>query len=264
MSPLHVWIEGLGCLGPGWDDWPRLQAALRDPVAYRPTPTVIPQALALPPAERRRAGTPIRLAIAVAAAAAEHAQRDPATLPTVFSASGADGDNCNAICETLASDDRQLSPTRFHNSVHNAPSGYWTIATRSHAASTSLCAHDASLAAGLLETALQARTDAAMLVAYDTVYPAPLYATRPIPHAFALACVLTPHPSPRTFASMRLTLTDAPSHRCTAPAFEALRTTVPTARALPWLDALAHARAGRVVLDYLDGLHLAVDLEPTA
>mgnify|MGYP002075717815 CR=1 FL=1 len=31
----------------------------------------------------------------------------------------------------FASDDRLISPTRFHNSVHNAPSGYWSIAARS-------------------------------------------------------------------------------------------------------------------------------------
>ena len=54
---------------------------------------------------------------------------DAATLATVFSASGADGHNCHALCEQLATDDRQLSPTRFHNSVHNAAAGYWSVAT---------------------------------------------------------------------------------------------------------------------------------------
>ena len=74
---------------------------------------------------------------------------DASGLVSVFSSSGADGDNCHAICETLAGTDRQISPTRFHNSVHNAPSGYWGIATGAMAPSTSICTYDATFGAGL-------------------------------------------------------------------------------------------------------------------
>ena len=33
------------------------------------------------------------------------------------------------MCSTLAKAPMTLSPTRFHNSVHNAAAGYWSIAT---------------------------------------------------------------------------------------------------------------------------------------
>ena len=82
----------------------------------------------------------------------------------------------------LATDGREVSPTRFHNSVHNAPSGYWAVATGSREPSTSLCAYDASFAAGLLEAAAQATVDdrPVTLVAYDLPYPEPLQRARPI------------------------------------------------------------------------------------
>ena len=35
-----------------------------------------------------------------------------------------DCDNVHAICESLATPERQVSPTRFHNSVHNAAAGW--------------------------------------------------------------------------------------------------------------------------------------------
>ena len=96
----------------------------------------------------------------------------------VFSFSGGDGDNCHEICAALASSERLISPTRFHNSVHNAAAGYWSIAYGCTRASTSLCADDASFGAGLLEALAQLAcgAPAVLLVAYDVDYPPPLYA----------------------------------------------------------------------------------------
>ena len=51
-----------------------------------------------------------------------------------------------------------ISPTRFHNSVHNAAAGYWGIATGATAAANALCAYDASFGAGLLEALTQVHT----------------------------------------------------------------------------------------------------------
>src|SRR6185437_4923435 len=101
---------------------------------------------------------------------------------------------CNEICMTLASGERQLSPTRFHNSVHNAASGYWSIAAAATSASSVLCAYDASFGAGLLEALTQVVVDrtSVLLVAYDAGYPEPLRAARPIPDAFGVAMVLGP------------------------------------------------------------------------
>jgi hypothetical protein len=182
----------------------------------------------------------------------------------VFAASGGDGGNFHAICETLASDDPQLSPTRFHNSVHNAPAGYWSIATRAMAASNVLCAYDGSFAAGLLESLAQVSVDGAatLLVAYDTDYPEPLRHARPIADAFGVALVLAPESSGRTLARIEARLTDADAFTFADADLEALRLSNPAARALPLLEALARGQASGVVLDYLDGTRLAVDIDP--
>ncbi|MFZ3128315.1 MAG: 3-oxoacyl-ACP synthase, partial [Rhodoferax sp.] len=42
---------------------------------------------------------------------------------------------------------------------------------------------------------------------------------------------------------------------------ESLRQRIPAARSLPLLQLLAQGRGGAVVIDYLDGLHLAIEVQ---
>ncbi|TAM53348.1 MAG: 3-oxoacyl-ACP synthase [Burkholderiaceae bacterium] len=266
--PLAVHVDGVGLLGPGIDSWEdgRLQLAALAPA--RTQKTVLPVPAALPPAERRRAGAIIRLALATGLQAVQAAGLDPARLPSVFASSGGDGLNCHEMCVALASPEKLISPTRFHNSVHNAASGYWGIATGSMAASSVLCAFDGSFAAGLLEAVTLAVVDRApvLLLAYDVDYPEPLRSVRPVPDAFGVALVLSPQRSAGSLACVRLhgdsCLTGDPADLLADPVLESLRRSIPAARSLPLLCALAMRRGGRVVLDYLDGLQLALELTP--
>jgi Beta-ketoacyl synthase, N-terminal domain len=254
MTQLGAIVRGIGLLGPGLDDWPAGAAVLTGVAPYVRRPAVLPAPVALPAAERRRTGAVVRLALAVGFEAVARAGANPAELPTVFSSSGGDGFNCHEICQTLASADRQLSPTRFHNSVHNAASGYWSIAAGATPSSSVLCAFDASFSAGLLEALTQVVVERTpvLLVAYDVGYPEPLNAVRPIPDAFGVAMVLAPldalAPEPRISAA----LTDAPADSMPDSRLEALRGAIPAARSLPMLSKLARRESGRVVLDYLE------------
>lgn len=259
-----AWIEGIGLIGPGFGDWAQAAAVLRGECDYLAARCALPLPPALPPAERRRTGAAVRVALAAATAAAEAAGRPVATLATVFSASGGDGDNCHAICEVLASSERFISPTRFHNSVHNAPAGYWSIAAQAMAASTSIAAYDGSFAAGLLEAIVQARAsnEPRLLIAYDTAYPEPLFSKRPIPDAFAVALVLVPDRTERSLASIQVALSPGEPERCVHPALESLRASNPAARSLPLLAALAQRRSGPLVLEYLAPPQLRVHVEP--
>jgi len=261
---LTVYLNGIGLIGPGLNGWAASAPLLAQPHTYAAAEPIIPPPDTLPAAERRRVGTPIKLALAVGLQACAHASCDPAALPSVFSSSAGDGDNCHAICETLAGVDRLLSPTRFHNSVHNASAGYWSIATRCMAPSTSLCAHDGSVAAGLLETAIQvhAGAAAALLVCADVPYPEPLHRVRPLTSALGLALVVSATPAPHTLARLTLRLTDEAPTRMDGPALEALRCGNPAARGLPLLQALARCATTQIVLQYLDGCHLAVNVGP--
>ncbi|SAK47856.1 3-oxoacyl-ACP synthase [Caballeronia fortuita] len=265
MTSLRAYIEGVGVVGPGLTNWSHAADVLAQRSALDVARTVLPAPASLPSAERRRTGPVVRAALAAAHEAVAQSARDAATLAAVFAASGGDGGNFHAICETLASDDPQLSPTRFHNSVHNAPAGYWSIATRAMAASNVLCAYDGSFAAGLLESLAQVSVDgtATLLVAYDTDYPEPLRRVRPITDAFGVALVLAPQENERTLARIEARLSDANAFTFADAALEALRLSNPAARALPLLDALARGVASNVVLDYLDGTQLAVDIAPS-
>jgi len=260
MSALHACIEGIGVLGPGLPDWPVAARVLEGTSSWEPAPTVLPAPACLPSAERRRTGTVVRLSLAVGLEATGRAGVDPARLPTVFTSSGGDGPNCHEICEVLASAERQLSPTRFHNSVHNAPAGYWGIATGATAAANSLCAHDASFAAGLLEALCQVAVEhtAVLLIAYDASYPEPMRSVRPIPDAFGVALLLAPGASSRALARLELTLSEAAADHMADPALERLRTSIPAARSLPLLAQLARAAPGCVLIDYLDGTRIAL------
>ena len=261
---LTAYIEGIGLTGPGLAGWTSSQAVLGGQMPYQSAKTILPSHALLPAAERRRSGAIVKLTLATGLEAIAAAGLDAASLPSVFSSSGGDGENCHAICEMLASSDRQISPTRFHNSVHNTAAGYWSIATGAMASSSVLCAFDASFGAGLLEALSQVVADETrtVMLACDTPYPEPLFSARPIPDAFGIALVLAPQRSAQTLAKITVSLSDAAADRFDDDALENLRIGIPAARGLPMLRALAQRADCRVVLDYLHGATLAVEITP--
>ena len=271
MSPAIAFsVLGVGLVGPGLPSWAEALAVLRGDTAFVFAPSLVPPPQRLPAAERRRAGAAVKVALSVADAACSAADRDPATLATVFTSSSGDGANCQALCETLAhppGPDRLVSPTRFTNSVHNAAAGYWHIAVGSRHASTSACAHDDSFGAGLMAALAQLPGLAAplLLVASDTPYPQPLHSTRPLPDTMGVGLVLAPAAEPGALARLSarlLPLAAAGSMTpCADPALEDLRVRIPAARALPLLQAIARRQATRVVLPASAQLALAIDLE---
>ncbi len=261
---LTAYIEGIGLLGPGLADWSAGRAVLAGQQAYRPERTILPQPVLLPAAERRRSSAIVKLTLATGLEAINAAGLDAAGLPSVFAASGGDGESCHIICEMLASDDRLISPTRFHNSVHNVAAGYWSIATGAMSSSSVLSAFDASFGAGLLEALAQVVVDdtRTVLLASDTAYPEPLGSARPIPDAFGIALVLAPARGARALAQITVSLTGARADQLDDVALENLRRAIPAARGLPLLCAIALGQAQCVVLDYLEATRLAVVLAP--
>ncbi len=261
---MRVYVEGIGLCGPGLDGWRNSLAVLAGAKDYLPAPTEIPASGLLPANERRRAAQIVKLALAVGAEAFATAERDAAATATVFASSGADGHTIHEILNVLASEQRELSPTRFHNSVHNAAAGYWSIATGSQAASTSLCCFDDSFAAGMLEAAVQVETGrhAVGLIAYDVQYPGPLGAFRPIGAIFAAALVLSPAPSDTAFAAIEVSLRtrDAGASSLADPQLESLRQSTPAGRGLPLLAALARRENCSLCLDYLENLSLTLGI----
>jgi hypothetical protein len=258
---MRVFVEGVGIVGPGLQGWTASRAVLAGEEAYRPGATMVAASELLPAAERRRAPVAVRLALAAGEEAFRNAGRDAGSTATVFASSSADGDTLHHICETLASAAREVSPTRFHNSVHNAPAGYWSIATRCMKPSTSLGCYDASFAAGLLEAAVQVAAGGVPvgLITFDQPYPEPLHRAHPVSSSFAAALVLTPESGERAFAVLEIEFVPTPGQTTRMPdaGLEAARLGNSAARALPLLAVLA-AKGGSVAFDYLSEAHLRI------
>jgi hypothetical protein len=259
---LRARIRGVGLVGPGWTSWPEARETLAGRAPYVTRATTAPAPEALPATERRRAGKSVRIALGAGLAAAADAGIAAGELAAIFASSGGDGDTLHEICETLASDDRSISPTRFHNSVHNAPAGYWGIATGAMKPSDTVAAFDATFAAGLLEAATRLAGDPAspvLLIAYDAPYPEPLRTARPVTDMFGVGIVLD---GAEGGPAIGMALCDEAPTVLADETLERLRTSIPAARSLPLLRLMARGERGRVVLEYLSGRALAVELAP--
>ncbi len=264
MAESIIFIDAIGLCGPGLNNWETGKSVLNDESSYIPSPTLIPPSEFLPAAERRRVGTTVKLALATATDALATSPYSASDLLSVFSSSGGDGDNCHAICEALAEEDRLISPTKFTNSVHNAPSGYWGIALQAKPASTSICAFDASFGAGFLEAATQSLTTKApvLFVAYDTPYPEPLHTARPIAHNMGVAFVLNDHRTESSLVKVRFKLGSGFASTMPSSDLESLRKNVPSARCLPLLQAIACSNAiSPLVIDLFENQQLLLSLE---
>ena len=260
----------VGLVAPGLPDWEEARAVLNgaQPHVAAPIPPLTPAAL--PPNERRRATLGTRLALAAAQQATAGLALDPGELLSVFAASESDLGIIDRLCTDIFGHQAPVSPTVFHNSVHNSVAGYWSIAHGCRQASTSLSAWDGSLAAGLLECAAQL-IDAdrpALLVAYDLPGPALFAPHRPLEGPCACALVLAAPqlapPPARPLASLTLTLAARGAEdrlpAGLAPQLETLRAGNPAARVLPLLCLIAAGDTGVVRLPYLDDLDLMVEV----
>ncbi len=263
---IEVYVEGVGIHAPGLNSWEQAAAVLRGQAPYTPE-DVKKLAPALLPADvRRRTTEHIRLAVEAGSQAVQHAGADGAALWSVFASSESDGAITHNICEEVARDTPEVSPTRFHNSVNNAPAGYWCMAIQSRAPSTSLAGFDASFAVGLLEAAAQAQAEqvAVLLVAHDTPLPEPLNSVRPMTAIFGAALVLTPQKTARSLMRLALEIDPLPAALSRLPdsGLEGLRTGNPAARALPVLAAIARAEAADLRLPYAHSQALRVECTP--
>ncbi|HEY8614279.1 MAG TPA: beta-ketoacyl synthase chain length factor [Roseomonas sp.] len=254
----------MGVLGPGLPGWAASRAVLAGEAPWEPGPVALPPPALLPPTERRRTSAAVRLALAVASEAAAASGLGPETLETVFASSNGDGAVVGAILDALATPGGAISPTQFHNSVHNAAAGYWGIAVGSTRASVSLGGHDDTVATGLMQAvaSVVSRRVPVLFCAYDAPLTAPLDARRLTDAVFGAALVLVPLKAERdaeVVLSVEMTeRVEASSAGALAPLFQGN----PAARALPLLQALAAGRAARIGMPLVDGGAVVLGVEP--
>jgi hypothetical protein len=232
-------VIGLGAWSQRFASWGELVNGLR--TGRWQTETVLePSRIAR---ERRRAPKSVKMAIEVMTQACEMAHVEPQEVATVFSSSMGDMQITDYLCRSLASPPREISPTRFHNSVHNAPNGYWSIATGSHAPASAVSAFLFTAPVAFLEAAIQAvdSNGPVLLVTQEMAAPLPLRDTCPTVADFAAAILLAPPGfSDANKASVRFATGGGPVDWPELP--EPLRKDFfehPGARLLPFLAAIA-------------------------
>jgi hypothetical protein len=237
-----VFVEGIALWAPALPGWEIAEPALRGERGPVDPPARRPAAELLPAAERRRAPDSVALALEVARTAVLQSGRDATELASVFTSAHGDLAITDAMCSTLVTAPLQVSPTRFHNSVHNAASGYWGIATGNRQASTALSAFEHSFAAGLLEALVQcaAQAQPVLLVGCDVAACGALASSNDSRGLLAVALVLAPQRSARTLAALDWALLPGQAARVPLRTEAALRlATNAMADALPLFETLA-------------------------
>jgi hypothetical protein len=264
-SSLTCHIGGCTLIGPGFTSTADSWAVLRGEQPYTAGEAYAPPApFSLSPNERRRAGMTVKLAVAAAEQALEAAGQAP-PLPSVFGTSNGDGAVVHAMLQAVAGENSFLSPTQFHNSVHNAAAAYWSISSTCRANSTSIGAYDDTFASAMLRGALEvAGTLQPLLVCvYDAPLPYPLAEVRATTMPLAAAAVLTPVPVATSQAKLTLRFAPGPAAMPEIAADPVLTDVIlsnPAARALPLFAAVARRQDGRICLPYLEDAHLTIEV----
>jgi len=239
---VKVGINGIGLWGPGLNSWEEFQAAREECVEIRPADFVAPSPGVIPAREQRRAPLPVKLAVEVAQQACEMAAVDHSTVASVFTSAMGDSGITDYLCRTLAGPDKMVSPTKFHNSVHNAASGYWSIAAKNRATSGYVGGFEHSFPVALLEATVLCITEETpvLLVANDVAHGAPFDDIVRIEASFA--CALLIDGTPRSDGWLLTVENRAGYVAWPAPEYPGiaeLGELNPSARSLSLLDACA-------------------------
>jgi hypothetical protein len=213
MTTLSFQLHAAGVMAPGLSSMADLQGVARGVQPYAAAPLVLPGPPQLPSAERRRASQAVRLTLACVAQALEASPFDPAQLRSVFATDEGTGEVCQQMLEALATTG-QLSPMLFTNSVHNAPSGYFSIGWRNPQPATVVSLGLESFACGLLCAVSDALASGqpTLLAVCDPVMTAPMDELLPITLGTAAAFVITAGDAAQPAASLgswRMTLEPA-------------------------------------------------------
>lgn len=252
MSALRGWVRGVGLwstTAESFEAW--VAGGMRSDLGGDSQPSRPPASL-LHPRLRRRTSTLTRAAVTASQAALEQGGGDIGSARFVLVSSYGEIETTVALLDALADPEGLVSPTKFHNSVHNTATGYLSIAAGNRTRSTALAAGPHALEVGLLEILAGFDSepdgpDDAVLILGEERLPAPLDRADADPtHVVALHVARRPadesHPSSldRTIALARGPWRDGQQQE---PDDDRLQSIV--AGAVPLLRALAtDERAG--------------------
>ena len=268
-------ILGIGAYGPGFSNWETLRKRLDGALISSPDKRSpdIPRPTILSPIESRRAPGIVKLALETATQAFEETTILPRDTVCVFGSSMGDSELLDYMCRTVATMTPTLSPTKFHNSVHNAPTGYWTIATGCYHSANSIAAYEVTTSVALLEALVMCSVERrpVLMVLYDIALQVPLRDFIPISEPFAAAILIAPvsgsgADKPKYYPTLtgETIARDAVWPRCKMLAecesLNSLYNTNPAGRVLVLLEKISHHDYGSMCLPLSSGSSLLVSL----
>jgi hypothetical protein len=258
-----AFVEGVALWAPRIPGWSVARPVLRGESEAQAQPAPRPAPVLLAPTERRRAPDTVAIALEVAVGACENAGADPRELASVFACTEGDLAISDYMSETLAHTPTLISPTRFHNSVHNAAAGYWTIGTGCMRPYTALSAHRYTFGEGLLEALVQAELSgrATLLVAYDIESRGPLATMAPSRGIVGAAVIVAPTTGARSLARIRWSTARGTERTAPLPRNAELVAGNAMAACLPFFEALAMEEDGKVRLGLSPSMTLIVHFD---
>lgn len=239
-----VTVTGIGIWTRGVRSWDEFRQGVADGFTAMADDFEPPRPEAIPARERRRSGLTINLAVEVMHQACDMAGVDKTAIASVFASAMGDTDVTDYMCRKLATSEKLLSPTKFHNSVHNAPSGYWSISAVNRQPSSFVGGFRDSFACGLLEAATCAVAEMLPVgfAAYDVANRAPFGDVLPIDESLGLALLMLPGEHPDGWCmALDVVAGTEPTSTAQHPALRRLADANPIGVGLPLLEALAGA-----------------------
>lgn len=256
-APIAVDLVGVGAWGPAFNNWAELQTLFANPVpgddsgSERQWVTQVPKPEIIPANERRRAPLPVRAAVEVSWQALQQSGLSSSEVACVFGSGLGDTEITDYMCRVLTTVEKQLSPTKFHNSVHNAAAGYWTISTGCMKSANSIAAYQNTAGLALLEGIIQCQqhNEPVLVTLFDTAAHDAYRQIFACEHSFAAALLLVPAGTAHT-PMARLLMNDEVAADNAVPGFpheplHQLYRENPAAKVLGLLQQLAAKQTGQ-------------------
>ena len=127
-----VYVRGIGFWTTGYPNLTAWMEKRPEPEAKKPEASLLQGPLS------RRATPLTRMSVEVMQQAVEMGKADAASTPSVWATAHGEHSTAIGLLGMMLKGEGKLSPTKFHNSVHNTPSGYASIAAKNRSPSTTL------------------------------------------------------------------------------------------------------------------------------
>jgi hypothetical protein len=267
VNRMKLSITGIGACSRGFQSWDEFQTVCGT-LAADTANWLIPTPSQISGRERRRAPALVKLAVEVAHQACDMGSIPKSEVASVFCSAMGDSEIATYICQTLAGPMKVLSPTKFHNSVHNAPAGYWSISAENRAPSSSIAGSRHSFPVAFLEAGVFATVESrpVLLVTADIQVRGPYEGVYPIENPFGAGLLLQNRVDDKSSWSITLEHRSGNAEWPTLknPFLQELSETNPAARCLRLIEAIALQEHASIEWPLGESTHLHLELSPPA